>query len=604
MANQYQSSKSTIGALLSLTSPAVIRVPDWQRSYSWTEKEVEIFWQDIVSFSDRYSGNNVDDQEYFLGSVVLVNRTGQFDLLDGQQRLATSTILLSVIRDFVRRNSENAATRTQQKWICELDDATGNQSYQLTLNIYDRDFFRQTIQTSPAGAKPSPSHDSHRLILSAQSFFVRKFEERSASLSNDRRFFDWCLRIRRVVTDHVSVVCVSSADEDNAASVFETLNDRGIGLSTPDLLRNLLLRLSSSNDRDEIIKCWEVVLLLEKRVDQFIRHFWLSRHGDVKTRALYREMKEHITKEELSPLTFSRDLRRESELYADMTAAIDDHPELKRLLEEIKLLGANSLYPPILSAYEKYSDEQKICVIQSLLTLFVRHNVIGALENSTLETNLFSLAKQIRGGLSAPDAVAFMKSKSPSDLDFDNKFETSSQPRQNTARYLLRKIEDRLARTEEKDVALPDKVHVEHIYPQEPEKENRWKNHEAYVSRIGNLTLLAKKLNISARNSKFADKLEYYEKSQILMTKELLASTEWNETKISARQKLFASMASSIWSFPECKETPVSTNTKSSEAKDSTVGHIASEGAGNVKQPIAVAAKNSNLRDNDSGRRS
>src|SRR6266404_3823928 len=121
MPTQYTPERYTIGNLLSTTNPP-IRVPDWQRNYSWTTSEVEVFWKDLLKFSDRYPGDNVDGKEYFLGSVVLVDNNTWNLLLDGQQRLATAAILISVIRDFLDPYSHNAAVRTSNKFLLDFDD--------------------------------------------------------------------------------------------------------------------------------------------------------------------------------------------------------------------------------------------------------------------------------------------------------------------------------------------------------------------------------------------------------------------------------------------------------------------------------------------------
>jgi uncharacterized protein with ParB-like and HNH nuclease domain len=94
---RYEAARQTIGTLLATTSPRV-EVPDWQRSYSWTTEEVEAFWYDLIAFDARYPGKTITNEEYFLGSIVLVTGGPTNLLLDGQQRLATATILLSVLR--------------------------------------------------------------------------------------------------------------------------------------------------------------------------------------------------------------------------------------------------------------------------------------------------------------------------------------------------------------------------------------------------------------------------------------------------------------------------------------------------------------------------
>lgn len=393
MANQYTSEKKTLGELLSMTSPP-IEVPDFQRNFSWNTSAVETFWQDVTTFSDQYPGNNITDQEYFLGSAVMVNTGAKHLLLDGQQRLATATVLLSIVRDYLTRYSADAGTRTAQKYITDFDDATDTHAFKLTLNRYDRDFFKREIQEARTAEYTSPIAEiaSHKLIRQAREYFLRRFDKKYEQLGGGKDAFEWSLRVRRVLVDHVSVVAVSSADEDNASTVFETLNDRGIGLSTPDLLRMLLLRRAGEPEREEVIDCWHDVLEMEEdaKVDDFLRHYWLSHRGDVKTRSLYREMKGTIIREDTDSLTLSRDLSQTATVYRDIVASRDEDHDMRRLLTSINMLGAKSLMPSILSGYAVGSVEQRKAFLAALITLFVRHSVIGNLENSRLETVVFN----------------------------------------------------------------------------------------------------------------------------------------------------------------------------------------------------------------------
>jgi uncharacterized protein with ParB-like and HNH nuclease domain len=109
MPDLYNPVKRTVGDLLSTTSPRIV-VSDYQRDFGWSESEADVFFRDLLAFSNRYPEKNVDTQEYFLGSMVLVTGGADHLLLDGQQRLATATIMLSVIRDFLGLYDKNAAT--------------------------------------------------------------------------------------------------------------------------------------------------------------------------------------------------------------------------------------------------------------------------------------------------------------------------------------------------------------------------------------------------------------------------------------------------------------------------------------------------------------
>lgn len=175
MPSQYTPDKKTIGELLTITNPPLI-VPPWQRNYSWTTREVETFWQDLKTFSESYPNDTIGDQEYFIGSVVMVDTQGGFLVLDGQQRLATSAMVISVARDSLAKVSQDAANRLSQRYLTDFDDTRNRQSFKITLNEYDREFFQREI-LEPKSAAPAhlePQMDSHRLIRKARAFLASK----------------------------------------------------------------------------------------------------------------------------------------------------------------------------------------------------------------------------------------------------------------------------------------------------------------------------------------------------------------------------------------------------------------------------------------------
>ena len=165
MPSKYSPDKKTLGSLLSLTNPPIL-VPNWQRNYSWTTSEVETFWNDLQLFQAKYAGDTINVEEYFLGSVGIVDNAVSHLLLDGQQRLATAAILLSVIRDYLKRSSRDASTRIQICYLSDFDDVADRTIYKITLNTYDRDFFRREIlEGRDANYAPFESTiESHKLI--------------------------------------------------------------------------------------------------------------------------------------------------------------------------------------------------------------------------------------------------------------------------------------------------------------------------------------------------------------------------------------------------------------------------------------------------------
>lgn len=162
---------------------------------------------------------------------------------------------------------------------------------------------------------------------------------------------------------------------------------------------------------------------------------------------------------------------------------------------------------------------------------------------------MFSLAKEIRESQN-DELLQGLVDFAPSDEQFEDGFKTATISRRASARYVLRKLEEYKRTTDELDVAPPSRVHVEHIYPQMPREGERLPQHSSLINRIGNLTLLAARLNTAIRNSNFVEKTEAYRSSELLITNELPHTySEWNADTIHARQEALAAMAVSIWTF-------------------------------------------------------
>src|SRR5690606_38816237 len=154
MGSIADASKKTIGELLGSNAQRRLVVPDYQRSYSWDKNEVDTFWLDLSSFEQRHPGTDVTREDYFIGSIVAVEDDDKLILVDGQQRLATATILLAVLRDIARQYTEVLPDRIQRDFIRTEGVLGSGPRYSLTLQEFDRYFFLNLIQDSP---RPTPS---------------------------------------------------------------------------------------------------------------------------------------------------------------------------------------------------------------------------------------------------------------------------------------------------------------------------------------------------------------------------------------------------------------------------------------------------------------
>src|SRR5579872_2942791 len=246
----FQPEKRTVGQILSSTSPP-IRVPDYQRDYSWETQQVGEFWSDLIAFGGNNPSAPLVGKEYFLGAAVLVNNGSYHLLLDGQQRLATATILLSALRDKIAEFNGNAAKQIQDQYITFEDHLTGGRVSKIELNIFDRAFFRDFIQSSPRVAGTAPSKKSHQLIKNAYEQLKKNVDEGWDAAGGGKKGFAWAAHVTLTLREHMALVTVISNNDKSAASIFATLNDRGIGLSTVDLIRSFILQQAPSTDREQ-----------------------------------------------------------------------------------------------------------------------------------------------------------------------------------------------------------------------------------------------------------------------------------------------------------------------------------------------------------------
>src|SRR5262245_18961180 len=172
---------TALGTLLGPTQEKKIIIPKFQRSYSWEKAHISTFASDIIDFH-RDHGADIT-QKYFFGPVVVSDLPDQVKLLDGQQRLATATILLAVLRQLCRKynpqgtNRGNDLARDIHSNFIEKE----NTGFTIQMNQLDQEFFRRNIQTEPEGNPPPPSAEpkiwSHKLILQAKTDLTQAVED-------------------------------------------------------------------------------------------------------------------------------------------------------------------------------------------------------------------------------------------------------------------------------------------------------------------------------------------------------------------------------------------------------------------------------------------
>ena len=281
-------------------SSGYFKIPRFQRPYSWEKDEVENFWEDITK--------NKDDN-YFIGSmVVFQSAKPYFGIVDGQQRLTTITIILSVIRDsFIKLKQDNLA-RGIHKYIEKanvdnedefiLNSETSFPFLQGVIQSYKKDNIKDEI-----GVEESNLQNAYSLIKSKLLTLIPQIElydDKQIDLFNDTK--DNPIQKLKDIRDKIlalKLVFIQLDNEDDAYLIFETLNARGRDLKTSDLVKNLFLKkLRSSNSRYDSAKIsWNSLVSKfdndtgEQTLDNYLLHYWLSEHKYITDKKLFPEIK-------------------------------------------------------------------------------------------------------------------------------------------------------------------------------------------------------------------------------------------------------------------------------------------------------------------------
>ncbi|MBW8879261.1 MAG: DUF262 domain-containing protein, partial [Acidobacteria bacterium] len=223
-----------------LLADSELRVPVYQRSFSWASEEI------TELLSDLWEAFRRGDAEYFLGSVVLTAGTGeQPSVVDGQQRLATVSMIFAAIRDFLKDRGDRRSEPLANRYLFSLNLRTEEIEPKLRLNETDDEFFRRVVlsDTAITGRSPSAATDSHKRIRAGFQA-VRDLVSRYAKTSKNEvaLLIDWA----EYLDKKAKVIVVRVPDEANAFIIFETLNDRGLDLSIADLLKNYVFGRSEN----------------------------------------------------------------------------------------------------------------------------------------------------------------------------------------------------------------------------------------------------------------------------------------------------------------------------------------------------------------------
>ena len=369
-----------------------------------------------------------------------------------------------------------------------------------------------------------------------------------------------------IVTKKLRAVTITVGSDADAFGVFETLNDRGIELSIPDLFKNHIYSIANSIGKSElnrVRKFWTIIVdtLGEKNLPRFLRHYWISRFGHVRQRELYEEIKKFTRKDPDKVPRLVQEIASEAETYKNLikpSSSVWKDIHILEALEGLDNLGVKQCYPLLLAAERSFNTSNFRAFCGFLEKLTFRYSTVCGRNPNKLEREYSWAAIELRKR--QDDAFADILQRlvqiSPDNVAFKLSFlDKDFTPNNKIARYILRKIEMSLDLDSPWEIKQARKVHVEHILPKN--LNNYWKDvirsggieQDRVIQRLGNLTLLEGKKNVSISNAAFPHKKREYKKSKLQITEKVATYDKWNIDSIDKHQAWLFEFVKKLWSL-------------------------------------------------------
>lgn len=536
-------------------------VPKFQRDYSWDQQQWDDLWNDIVSLdTDKES-------EHYMGYLVLQTTDNvKYYVIDGQQRLTTLSIMilavLKCIEDLIVDGIEIEDNKKRKdllhsSYIGFIDPETLIAKNKMILNRNNDDYYR-TYMVLLKELPLRGTNASEKLMRECFNWFLERLKKRFSSGEKYAGFIG-------EFTDKLFFTSIKVSDQLNAFKVFETLNARGVQLSSADLLKNYLFSVvdesrPGKNEIEELESMWSKLVdkLGNQKLEEYLRYFWNSSNKTVRKSNLFAEIRSKISsKEEVFRLV--RDLIETADIYLSIRDPNDEIWKSKDdIIKNLKLLrqfGINQTNSLLIAGYKNLStsDFTKLTRICSIISF--RYNVIGGLNPNEQEEIYNSLALSITKDRSFK--IRDLESIYVSDTRFENEFAVKQFKPTTRNNKIIRYILAELEKYNFTNDINPDSdiYTIEHILPESAD-ENWGEFTDEEISRsvyrLGNLTFLESVLNREADKKAFVDKIKFYEKSNSKMTLSISSEFKnWNEDKISERQRQMAKAAKSIWRIQE-----------------------------------------------------
>lgn len=559
-------------------------VPEYQREYVWDRQQVEQLMADLEE-----SFENDPKKEYFLGSIVTYKADHFYELIDGQQRLTTFFLILCALKKIYERNKESTAIINN---LIMSEDITPDGDtvtlYHLQLQYEEASNYLELIHNGEP--KPEQLTASGARLFEAVQIIESFIDEKLPNYLEQKKLAAFLLNKTRFIQ-------IETYDMTDALKIFETINQRGIGLNPMDLLKNMIFRQVSREKFAELNQSWKEITRALERINEkplrFLRYFIMSNYNvsDVKDGILREDqIYDWLSKNnsqcqyEEKPFTFVQKMKQNVERYCEYLKPRGvDIGDIS--LSNIALLAGRSykLHLVLLLAGTQM-EPKTFSRFKKILESVVYYAVINKITTNNTERIFAEWCPEVRKIRTEQDLDIFtVDYVQPRMIQWKVNHEQMfmrlglKSMQQYRIKFILAKITAYIdvQRQGKEDTGplngyVDSSIEIEHIMPQTCKDIEDYgmtpEEYEIYINRLGNLTLLENSINKSIHNKKYSEKIEDYKKSNLYLTrsipelveqgtdtainrtnKKLQAWSKWNKTSIDERQTMLYRLSEEIW---------------------------------------------------------
>lgn len=501
-------------------------IPEYQRPYSWEKEQCEKLWEDLRDFADSSPGKQ---DQYFLGNIVLYEEDGQYCVVDGQQRLISLTLLMRAIFDKVQTYN------SLERCLYIFDDESGKNTSAIKIQSKVMSEEKEQLKKILVDRK-----DDDSLYTKNYSYFKDVLDSWVTSMGADNTPLK---NFIRVLLKNVVLLPIKCGALDDALTIFETINNRGLSLSDADIFKARLHK-NAGDAHADFIAHWNALTHGVDELFKLYMHILRAQEGITERERALRLF--FLDKDAARLSDWKRVIKDIERLDACMTFLENNGPTDSAPRQNLqKWFQTLTCYPnqywqyPIHTYLFRHIDEEgnlsekDMAALEELMRAIIAYCYTKAVIYNSVNVIRDTIFRVCVSIWREEPFLPILSSSLEKDLpQLERALSSSNYPRSLRGLCFLH------AYLNPEQELIRCNPHIEHILPRKWNNYDGWttRSHQKDVDKLGNLVLLEKQLNISARNEFFQRKQESYRCSEIKEARNLSACEDWTPQILQARQ--------------------------------------------------------------------